>query len=213
MRRFVLSVLTISLFISAPGPARAAGEVRAHEFWFGGGGARGFDHAVFDVPDDIKNSPDGFFTVGYLHNLDEHRAFGFHLFGTTEKTPEALLADTSGFYPVRFDLLNYNIGVRGRYTFSRQGVAPSVFGGVNLAFGSIESKKTGELTYSGASFCGGGDLGVPLGRHFMLAAELFGSFGVAKWKNKPFLNSTDADYNPSIAGIAFDIHYLWGRAI
>ena len=213
MHRLLPFTLAISFLASAPGAARAAGDVRAHEFWFGGGGAKGFDRAIFNVPDDIRSTPDGVYTMGYMHNVDAHRAIGFCVYGTTETTPTVLLADTAGFYPTKFDLNTYNFGMRGRYTFTRETVVPSVSGGVNLAWGSVESKKTGELTYSGVSLYLGSQLGLPLGRRFMLSAELFGSFGFAKWKRKPFLNSGSDGFNPSIAGIAFDVSYLWGKGI
>ncbi len=95
-------------------------EAPAHEVWLGIGGAAAFEKDIFNVPSDIESSPDLAISLGYLHNLDERSAVGFHIYGTTEETPTVYVVDAFGnIVATSFTLDTFNIGMRGRRTFSR----------------------------------------------------------------------------------------------
>ncbi len=212
MRTRLFSFLTACVLAFMHSSARATGECPTHEVWIGIGGAASFEKNIFNVPDDIKSSPDDTGSLLYMFNLDSRRAIGIHIYGGDETTPEALLLTPSGgTLPVKFDLTTFNIGVRGRYTFSRGTFAPYAFVGASWANGTIESGPTGSLDFNGVSGCVGAGVNFALSRHFLLGAEGIGSFGTASWKQRPFSNSSGNHFNPSIAGGTVNLGFAWGE--
>ena len=196
----------LALMLASPGLA----DYPVHEIWIGGGGASSSESSIFNVPSDLKFKPEAVFSLGYMHNYDERRAMGFHIYGASETTPDVALIGPSGLTTTTFDLYTYNFGVRYRQTFLRGGISPYAFVGASFASGSVESKATGGLNSSGFSVCLGPGAAVALGRSFMLSADLFGSFGSAKWKEKPFANSTSDKFDPSLIGGTLNISFVWG---
>ena len=209
-RRFALGICLLLAALGAT-PVGAA-DYPAHEVWLGFGGAASFEKNIFNVPDDLESSPELAFSLGYIKNLDERRAFGFHVYGSYETTPSVLVQDpVSGAQELtEFELDTLNIGARYRHTFSRGTWSPYLFVGGSWANGSITSNPTGELTYNGISACAGPGIRVGLGRHFMFVAESFASFGVANWESPPFSNSSGTEFNPSQIGATVSLSRIWG---
>ena len=221
MPRLLFATAAVCVLAACPTPARASRYYPRHEVWLGIGGAVSLEEDVFNVPDDIESNPEAAFSMGYLHNLDAHRAIGIHLYGAGETTPTVTLVDATGVArPATFDLATVNVGLRGRYMFLGEALRPYVFGGFNWVNGSatsrtigdfiVDAATIGELSYNGVSACVGAGLAITLGHRVRMSAEGIGSFGVAKWRQKPFVNSSSADFNPSIAGGTVNVSYLWG---
>ena len=211
MRTRRIITLGVCILAVAHTPARGAGNLPAHEIWLGAGGAASFEKDVFNVVADFESSPEAAYSLVYLANLNARLAVGLHIYGGSETSPEFLIQDQSGVTQlVKLDLNTFNFGARGRYTFTRATLSPYVLAGLSLAGGSIDSKVSGELTYTGVSACVGAGAGIGLGRHFMLSAEGFGSFGTANWKQPPFGNSSGKEFNPSIAGGTINLGFVWG---
>ena len=183
----------------------------AHEVWLGIGGAASSEKNIFNVASDIKSQPEFVISLGYMHNLDAQKAVGFHFYGGIETTPSFFVSGPSGTQSTTFELSTYNIGARYRQTLFRGRIAPYVFVGASLATGSIESGTTGRLDYTGVSACVGPGAAVSLGKNFMMSAELFGSLGSAKWKERPFANSTDDKFDPSLLGGTVNFSVVWGQ--
>lgn len=211
MRMRMLSALAVCLLVSAIGAGPAAANYPGHEVWIGVGGGASFEKSIFNVPDDIKSTPELVLSLGYMKNLNERSAVGFHIYGGTETTPEVTLVGPGGTQRVKFELNTYNIGFRYRHTFSRGGISPYAFVGASWANGIIDSAPTGQLEYNGISTVAGPGASVSLGRHFLLTAEGIGSFGVANWESAPFDNSTGKEFNPSLAGGTLNLSFVWGR--
>lgn len=207
--RLLYSLAAVGILVT--GASRAAADYPAHEVWMGFGGASSSEKTVFNVPGDIESKPEVAISLGYILNLDATRGVGFHIFGTAETTPDLLLSGPSGSTVVKLDLNTFNAGVRYRHTFARGGFTPYGFIGAGIASGSVQSAATGELTYTGFSAVVGPGAAVPLGRLFMLSAELFGSFGSASWKTAPFANSSGKEFDPSLLGGTLNLSFVWNR--
>jgi len=204
------SAIAVFLMVSAFGAARAATHYPTNEVWFGVGGAGAFEKNLFNVPDDIRSTPEAAFSLGYMQNLDARRAVGFHIYGAGETTPFVQLQGPSGSQLVRFDLVTVNLGLRYRHTFLRSRFAPYLFAGVGAASGTLSSDATGDDVSQGFSACVGPGASVRLGRHFMLSAEGIGSFGAAKWEKLPAANSSGRKFNPSLVAGTINLSFVWG---
>ena len=207
----LLCSLAVATVICAAGAPNATAAYPAHEVWFGIGGGSSPEKRIFNVPSDLQSSPDAVISFGYMKNLDGRKAIGIHLYGGSETTPAVTLTGPSGTISTGFDLNTFNLGVRYRHTFLRGGIAPYGFMGASAAYGSVESPATGTLVYKGFSGCLGPGAAVELGRRFMLSAELFASFGSAQWNTRPFANSSDDAFDPSLLGGTLNISLVWGR--
>jgi hypothetical protein len=58
--------------------------------------------------------------------------------------------------------------------------------------------------------CGGASASLKLGESFALSLEALASLGSANWKQKPFLNSSGREFNPSLIALTLNLSYLWG---
>ena len=202
--------LALCLLVSALGVARAAANYPEQEVWFGVGGAGSFDKNIFNAPNAIASTPDVVSSLGYIVNLDARRAVGFQFYVGSETVPSFVSPGPGGNPLGPFDLNFGNLGMRYRHTFSRATLSPYLYVGANWAVGSIESRETGSLAYSGISACAGPGASVRLGRHFMLSAEGIGSFGVGKWQTQLLPASSGREFNPSLVGGTVNLSFVWG---
>jgi hypothetical protein len=58
--------------------------------------------------------------------------------------------------------------------------------------------------------CGGAGASLKLGESFALSLEALASLGSANWKQKPFLNSSGREFNPSLLSLTLNLSYMWG---
>ncbi len=209
----LLALTTLLAASSASAAVTRAADVPRHEISLGFGWAGSFEKSIFNVSPDIASTPEMAMSLSYLFDLDSHWAVGLHVYGTDETTAELAIEDPGGFtHLTSFDLFTSNFGVRARYTVLRGTITPYVYAGASLASGSIESRSTGTLDYSGWSFCAGPGASLALGRSWRAGLEGFVSMGRANWKDMPFVNSSSRDFDPSIAGVLLNFSVVWGRA-
>lgn len=180
-----------------------------HELCFGLGYATSSEKDPVNIADDAKLSPGFGINLAYRYHVTELMSLGLHMYGYQAKTPEYVVLDPQGNRrTVSFSLSSINFGVQGRYAFVRSTVMPYIFAVLNLAFGTIQEEQTGTLGYSGVSAGGGLGASVFLSDRIALSLEGVASFGSARWKQKPFLNSTGTDFNPVMIGVFVNFSYF-----
>lgn len=149
--------------------------------------------------------------LAYLYRVTPEWGIGLRMVGYFVKTPSytVQLAGESFTRDLAFTLTSINIGGEVRYSFTREGAVPYAFGIVNYVGGSVQNDVMGTLNSNG--FSGGVGVGVslPVGGQFSLGFEGVASFGTAKWKQKPFENSSGTAYDPSMFGLFVNASYRW----
>jgi len=181
-----------------------------HEVCFGLGPAIAFENDLLNVPGEEKVKPDIGISLAYRYYMTEEFAFGLHMFGYTAKTPPYDVVDNSGTTKnASFTFGALNLGIQGRYMPIRGTVMPYLFVTLSAALGSVEDPATGTLQYYGVTFGGGLGVAFFLSTHVALSIEGSGVYGTAKWKQKPFQNSTSDDLNPSMLGLFASVSYCW----
>jgi hypothetical protein len=183
---------------------------KQHEVILGFGVAKSFEKNVFNVPDDVKGSPDIEINMAYFYHLSEQFAVGCHLYGFVQSKIPFMVSQNGNISKINLDLSSLNLGMQGRYFLSSQRFSPFVFAGINLVSGSVTGKEAGTLNHTGFSFCGGTGATLKLGESFALSLEALASLGSANWKQKPFLNSSGREFNPSLLSLTLNLSYMWG---
>jgi hypothetical protein len=183
---------------------------KRHEVALGFGVAKSFEKNVFNVPDDVKGSPDIEMNMAYFYHLSEQFAVGCHLYGFIQSKIPFMVSQNGNISKINLDLSSLNLGMQGRYFLSSQRFSPFVFAGINLVSGSVTGKEAGTLNHTGFSFCGGAGASLKLGESFALSLEALASLGSANWKQKPFLNSSGREFNPSLLSLTLNLSYMWG---
>lgn len=183
-----------------------------HEIGLGFGFGSSFESTIFNLPsNDAQGSPSLVFSLIYCYNLDERLALGFQLFGFVQTIKNVGVTDASNnFKIVDFDLEPYNLGVQGRYLLATGNLQPYIFGMLNLVGGSLENKEFGTLSLLGFSAGAGAGLRMFVHETVTIFLQGTGSFGSASFKEKPFLNSTGKEFNPSMLGLTLNAAYHWG---
>ncbi len=186
--------------------------VRPHAFILAFGTASTTEGSVFNVPAaDVPASPDLSIYLGYFYSLSEHLALGTHLLGYSQTINNVLIIDASSTSKVvSFDLFPYNVGIQARYLFLTGSVQPFVSAMGNIVLGTLANDQYGTLTLFGFSAGGIAGARVFLFDSVSLSIQGYATFGTSSFKQKPFQNSVDDDFDPSMAGVIFGVAYHWG---
>jgi len=212
MRTFIIAVSGIFLFsglIAAQDTTRAYNK---YEFILGLGGAKSFETSVFNVPNDVKFSPDFAFNLAFRYYFNERFALGIHIYGAFETISDYGIVDDEGnFTKTEFTLGLYNLGMQVKWISSPGRIYPYGLLILNYSDGDLINPEIGEVGAIGFSFGGGGGLCLEVSNHVALSLEAIISFGIAHWEKKPFVNSTGTEFNPSMAGIILNVSYLLGK--
>jgi len=208
---FVLIIITLLVQIgSASTNDSVIKTFSNHELFFGLGNGASFEGDVFNVPNDVDGSPDLAINFGYNYNINNQWALGLHIYGFA-KTFDYLVGDQFGnVYKINFTLDTYNTGAKLKYYFKRGKFQPYSFFVLSLASGSAKSD-SGKISYSGFSTGGGFGALYQFTTHFGMSADGILSIGTAKWKQKPFINSSSNDFNPGLFTFLINVLFLWGK--
>jgi hypothetical protein len=194
--------------------ARASSDDLAprYEAALGLGGAKAFENDLFNLTPDSPAKPGAFFDLRVRQNTYGPWSFGFHLYGTGERTDEYTVIPAGLGVPitVRFDVTVFHAGLDARYRLAQGPIQPYLEAGLSYVGGSADEKALGHLNLSGVSVGGGPGVQLVLSRSIALAAEGVFALGAANWDRRPFANSTGRDYNPSLASAAGMFVYRWG---
>lgn len=208
-RMILFIVLVMQPVLTAYG--QQTDEYSLFQVTLGLGQALSFEKDVFNVPSDVKGSPDLGANIGFYRHLSPTFAAGLQIYVTVQEIPGFAVTDNSGMTRiVTFDLSNVSVAAHGRWIFSRESIKPYAFGLICLTSSTVESKETGELSAGGFGAGVGGGIEVPFSSSFSFSIEAILVLGTAKWKQRPFLNSSSDAYNPSIAGLSLNLSYHWG---
>lgn len=181
------------------------------EVSFGFGYANGFEKHVFNTPSDAAvNSATGI-NLNYCYYYSNNMAAGIRLIGYYKVLPDYILTDPEGnMKKVKYNLFNSAVDGEFRYIFSRGVIEPYGFLLIGLTDG-IVSGDDDELSFNGFNAGFGAGYKIAIGYNWRLSIEAFGIFGTSNWEEKPFLNSRDIDFNPSMAGLLINISYVFGK--
>lgn len=183
---------------------------QANEIALGLGVVHSFERDLFNVTSDFGIGASTGFLLSFLHNFDEQLAIGIHVFGYFKTTPEfTVVSSSGGVQRTTFDVTASNVGVQGRWVFTRGEVQPYVYAMMNYSTGDAESDLIGRLGYRGITSGGGGGAGIILSENVKISLEGILSLGTAKWSQRPFSNSRGDEFNPSLIGILAVISYIW----
>jgi len=186
---------------------------RQYEVLLGFGGANAYENDIFNLSPDNPSNPEGFLDFRLRQLLSDSWALGFHIFGTSERTPQYVLFPPG--IPVGvvagFDLTLAHIGLDARYRFLSGPVQPYLEAGASYVAGAADNKDYGHLNMAGYSVGPGAGVMFPIGPHFMLGIEGQYAWGRAKWHENPSANSSGRDYDPSLLAVAGAIGWHWGH--
>ncbi|MDI6803162.1 MAG: hypothetical protein QME58_04860 [Bacteroidota bacterium] len=196
--------------------AQTTDEFKIHQVEFGLGGAKSFEKNPFNLTSgETDVSPDVAINFGYYYHHTEDIALCFRMYGFVASTPKYVVTTVDGrTLETEFDISLFNIGIGGKYIFSRGRIQPYGFLLLNLVSGTMESssdKSLGTLNLIGFSFGGGAGVNYMISQNIGISIEATGSSGLANWKQKPFINSTGKDFNPSMLGILLNASYYFGN--
>jgi hypothetical protein len=147
----------------------------------------------------------------YRVYLTELVAVGIRGSLTTTKLKEYLVQknNSSTIEKVNFNLNTYNVGLESQiYLSSRGQVRPYLTFQILYCENSLTESNYGELKNQGYLAGGGIGVRVKISDRVFLSAEGFGLFGSAKWKLKPFGNSSGVVFNPSSYRALFNVLFL-----
>jgi hypothetical protein len=181
-----------------------------HEAGIGLGASGTAENDVFNIESDYDVGNVVSINLLYYYNLNENMALGGHVFGYFKTLKDLTFVTPDETATEDVDLNTYNIGGRFRYTFGRGAVQPYAFGGLSFSNGEIDSKFAGTLQFYGLSGVAGVGANLMNTDRFALAVEGVANFGFAAWEQKPFINSSGDEFDPSMFGGFVNFFYLWG---
>ena len=186
---------------------------RFYEALVGFGGAHAYESDIFNLTPDNASHPEGFLDFRLRQVVSDSWALGFHVFGTSERTPDYVLIPpgSPGGVTASFDLTLAHVGLDARYRFLSGPVQPYVEFGVSYVAGAADNKTYGHLNLAGFSLGPGAGVMFPIGPHFMLGIEGQYAAGRAKWNENPSVNSAGRDYDPSLLAVAGAVGWHWGH--
>ena len=181
---------------------RGRDDLPVFEISLGAGNADAAENSLFNLPDDAPSRPDVLLDLRVRQNVTRHFAYGFHAYGTTERTPSFFTQNTGGSVTAvqRYRLTVFQVGADVRWLFLPPPLQPYVEVGASYVSGSLEDDNREVLRSGGGSFGGGPGLQYVISRHWAAGAQGLFAVGSAKWRQRPFLNSSGRDYDPGIAG-------------
>ncbi|MBI5476348.1 MAG: hypothetical protein HY964_06395 [Ignavibacteriales bacterium] len=207
--KFLIAILTITFIFSLSTFCQEdqTAEFLKHEVSLGLGAANSFENSMFNLDEDTKTGTNFALTLDYFYNFDERYAIGISIYGFSKTVNDFWIITSGSPKKVSLDFLALNLSAVGRYTFTRGTVEPYAIAQLSYSSGSLENNDLGKLNLNGVSVGVGGGVGLPLSESFAVTTEVIASFGTAKWKEKPFLNSGNTDYNPSLVAGFVKISY------
>lgn len=211
--KFFIVPALITLFISENAVSQDTNAVYfRHELTLGGGYIYGFEKDVFNISDDEGiNSAIGL-NLNYCFTFNKEFSAGVRLFGYIKSLPEYYILNQSGVSEkVDFVMKMFNYSGEFRYTFQRGNIEPYCFIEGGAALGTITGNDK-KLHNSGFNIGAGAGIKIDLGNKIKLSAELIGTIGSAKWESRPFINSSDDNYNPSMFCVLIGISQYFGSA-
>ena len=208
----------IALVATMLGGGVAAADARRDEtprleVSFGAGNVHAFEKSLFNLPSDAASHPDLLMDVRVRQNVTQHFAYGFHAYGTTERTPSFYTQDPAGgvINVQRYRLTIFDVGADVRWLLLPPPLQPYVEAGVSYVSGSLEDGDREVLRSGGVSVGGGPGMQYVLSRHWAAGAQGLFAAGTAKWRQRPFLNSSSRDYDPGFAGAEGFVTFRWFR--
>ena len=210
--------VALALLLGAALPIRAAQALEGRgddtprfEVSLGAGNVHAFEKSLFNLPDDAASTPDALMDFRLRENVTRHFAYGFHVYGTTERTPSFFTQDLSGgvLHVQRYRLSIFHVGADVRWLLLPPPLQPYVEAGVSYVSGSLEDGSREVLRSGGVSVGGGPGVQYVLSRHWAAGAQGLFAAGSAKWRDRPFLNSSSRDYDPGIAGGEGFVTFRW----
>lgn len=210
------TVATVALLAGAglaPGAAEAsdAQDVPRIEVSLGAGGASAAEKSLFNLASDFPSKPDVLMDVRVRQNLDRHFAFGFHAYGTTERTPAFFTTDAIGnaLAVPHYRLTLFQVGADLRYALLEPPLQPFVELGVSYVSGSLEDDNREVLRSSGGTIGGGPGVQYVFSTHWAAGGQGLFAAGSAKWAELPYARSTSRDYDPGFAGAEGFVTFRW----
>ncbi len=184
-----------------------------HEIGFGIGVAFPFEKDPLNVPVEEKVSPSLALGLLYRYHISTTFSVGLQMIGYAGRTPTYAVQKEgeSTSKNLSFSLTSFNIGLQVRYTLTETPVRPYALAMVNFVSGSLQNDETGTLSNSGFSAGGGVGIAWMVSPQVAISLEGDGLFGNATWKQKPFVNSTGSEYDPSMFGLLLSVSYFWGE--
>ncbi len=185
---------------------------RRHEVSFGVGVAFPFEKDPLNIAGEEKVPPCTAISFLYRYHINTRFSAGLQLVGYTWKTPPYIVESSESITQnLSFTLVSVDFGVHVRYAFLDGPLRPYTYVMINYVGGSVENGQTGTLNQSGFAVGGGVGITWMVIDAFGLSFEGLGNFGSAKWKQKPFSNSTGSDYDPSMVALLISASYYWGE--
>ena len=193
--------------------SRSSSDVPAIEVSFGAGNVHAFEKSLFNLPSDAASTPDLLMDLRVRQNVTRHFAYGFHAYGTTERTPSFFTQDQSGgvVHVQRYRLTIFDVGADVRWMLLPPPLQPYVEAGVSYVSGSLENGDREVLRSGGFSAGGGPGVQYVLSRHWAAGVQGLFAAGSAQWRLRPFLNSSSRDYDPGFAGAEGFVTFRWFR--
>ena len=177
----------------------------------GAGNVHAFEKSLFNLPGDAASTPDVALDFRVRQNVTRHFAYGFHAYGTTERTPSFFTPDASGgvIHVARYRLTIFHVGADARWMLLPPPLQPYVEAGVSYVSGSLENGDREVLRSGGVSIGGGPGVQYVLTRHWAAGAQGLCAAGSAKWRERPFLNSSSREYDAGFAGAEGFVTFRW----
>jgi hypothetical protein len=184
-----------------------------NEIGFGVGIASPTEKHPLNVPGEQKVSTSVAINFLYRYHVTSRFSVGVQMFGYTGKTPSYTVQKEGESFTrdLSFTLTSLDLGVQVRYAFLESTIRPYAFGMLNYVAGAVQNDEAGTLNNSGFSAGGGVGVAWMVGAQIALSLEGVGAFGNATWKQRPFLNSSGTEYDPSVLGLLVSVSYFWGE--
>ena len=164
-----------------------------------------------NVPGEEKIPAAFSFDLGYRRFLTDRMAVGIRGFGYVKKLPGYLVRSVSdpSFRSVDFDLVAFNVGVEGLALLSDGIIQPYAIVMLNYATGSISDSHEGTLQYDGVAAGLGFGVRAAVSTTVAVSLEGLGSWGTAKWRERPFSNSNGDTFDPGMIGLLATVSFRW----
>lgn len=209
------AALAIAACVAVTVTARAADGTRDEtptiEASLGAGNVHAFETSLFNLPNDAASTPDLLMDFRLRQNVTRHFAYGFHAYGTTERTPSFFTPDAGGgVIEVQHHRLTiFHVGADVRWLLLPPPLQPYVEAGVSYVSASLEDHDREVLRAGGVSVGGGPGVQYVLSRHWAAGAAGLFAAGSAKWRDRPFVNSSSRDYDAGFAGAEGFVTFRW----
>lgn len=127
--------------------AQTTDELKKHQIEFGLGGAKSFEKNPFNLTgNETEVAADVAINFGYYYRHTEDITLCFRIYGFVASTPKYVVTTVDGrTLETEFDIALFNIGIGGKYIFSKGSIQPYGFLLLNLVSGTMESSSDKSL--------------------------------------------------------------------